>query len=264
MPAAILTALALAAPAQGATTIGSGLTARANLSIACGTPGEPTSICTTAQIELPDRPITAPTDGVIVRWRVRAATAGVVKLRVLRPAGSGKFTGAGTSAPITLSGVGSAGQDRSYFATTRLPVLQGDYIGLDRERRVGALYAQRSGNAFDVIQFDVPLADGESEGPDGSLEGAELLLNADLEADKDGDGFGDETQDNCPAFPNDQTSNPCPSDPVDPGDEFDDPGTSDDGEGRQFRKHKPKKRKRKKRRGRKSTADRFQSHRSTR
>lgn len=265
MAAALLAALAVAAPAQAATTIGSGLTARANLSIACGTPGEPSSICTTAQIELPDRPITAPTDGVVVRWRVRSASAGVVKLRILRPAGSGKFSGAGTSDQLTLSGVSGAGQDRSYFANTRLPVVQGDYIGLDRERRVGALYAQRSGNAFDLIQFDVPLPDGEAEGPDGSYEGAELLLNADVEADKDGDGFGDETQDNCPSIANDQSSNPCPSDRVDGGDpDLDDPGTTDDDEGRQFRKHKAKKRKRKKRRGTRRTADRFQSHRSTR
>lgn len=257
--------LAAAAPAQAATTIGSGLTSRANLSIACGTPGEAQSICTTAQLELPDRPITSPIDGVIVRWRVRSASAGSVALRVLRPAGSGKYAGAGTSQPMTLSSVSTAGSDRSYFASTRLTVLQGDYIGLDRERRTGALYAQRSGSAFDLIQFDVPLGDGETEGPDTSYEGAELLLNADVEPDKDGDGFGDETQDNCPTIANDQTDNPCPSDRVNTGNDEVDPGanTGDD-EGRQFRRHKAKKRKRKKRRGTKRTADRFQSHRSTR
>ena len=37
----------------------------------------------------------------------------------------------------------------------------------------------------------------------------ELLANADVEPDADGDGFGDETQDNCPTIPNDQTTNPC-------------------------------------------------------
>jgi hypothetical protein len=261
-----LVALVLAAPAQGATTIGSGLGQRANLSIACGTPGEADSFCTTAQIELPDRPVTAPIDGVIVRWRMRSASAGTASLRVLRPAGSGKFVGAGTSAPITLASVSSPGEDRSYFATTRLTVLQGDYIGLDRQRKTGAVYAQRSGNAFDVIQWDVPLADGESEGPDASYEGAELLLNADVEPDKDGDGFGDESQDNCPSIANDQTDNPCPSDPVGPGDgDGFDPGTGDgDDEGRQFRRHKAKKRKRKKRRGSRRAADSFQSHRATR
>ncbi|HEX8745342.1 MAG TPA: hypothetical protein VF712_19610 [Thermoleophilaceae bacterium] len=262
---AIASALALAPAAQGATTIGSGLGARANLSIACGTPGEPESVCTTAQTELPDRPVTAPVDGVIVRFRLRSASAGTVRLRVLRPSGNGKFTGAGTSAPLSVSSVSSPGEDRSYFASVRLPVLQGDYIGLDRERRTGAIYAQRSGSAFDLMQFDVALADGDSEGPDGSYEGAELLLNADVEADRDGDGFGDESQDNCPSIANDQTDNPCPSDPIGPGDgDAGDPGSTDDDEGRQFRRHKAKKRKRKKRRGRRTTADRFQSHRGTR
>ncbi|MDQ3936566.1 MAG: hypothetical protein M3340_18245, partial [Actinomycetota bacterium] len=196
---------------------------------------------------MPDRPVTSPIDGVIVRWRLRSASTGSVSLRVLRPAGSGRFTGAGTSQPLFLTSPGSPGADRTYLGTTRLPVVQGDYIGLDRERRVGAVYAQRSGSAFDVIQFDVPLPDGESEGPDDSHEGAELLLNADVEVDKDGDGFGDETQDNCPSIANDQTSNPCPSDPVGPGE---DPGAEDPGatgEGRQFRRHRSKKRARPKR-----------------
>jgi hypothetical protein len=259
--AAVFAALAIAAPAQGATTIGSGLDDRANLAIACGTPGEATSLCTSAQIALPDRPITAPFDGVIVRWRMRAANSGNASLRVLRPAGGGKFAGAGTSAPITLTAPGVAGQDRSYFATTRLPVVQGDYIGLDHERRTGAIYAQRGGTGFELVQYDLPLANGDAQGPDSSYKGAELLVNADVEVDKDGDGFGDETQDNCPSIPNDQTGNPCPSDPVGQGDPgTDDPGTSDD-EGRQFRRHRAKRHKRPKRHGRKTHADKFRSHR---
>jgi hypothetical protein len=197
-----------------------------------------------------------------VRWRVRAATAGQVRLRVLRPVGSGRFSGAGTSSPLTLFKPTAPGQDQIYSSATRLPVVQGDYIGLNRERRSGALYAQRSGSAFDTIQFDFPLPDGESEAPDSSQKGVELLLNADIEADKDGDGYGDETQDNCPSIANDQRENPCPSDPIRPGDPTtDDPGVDDDSEGRQFRKHRAKKRKRPKRRSRRSNAHTFRSHR---
>jgi hypothetical protein len=259
-PLTALLSLALVAPAGAATTIGSSLASRANLSIACGIPGEPRSVCTVAQTGLGDRPITAPTDGVIVRWRMRSASAGTARLRVLRPAGSGRFTGAGTSAPVTLSSAPAAGQDQSYFASTRLPVLQGDFIGLDRERRTGAVYAQRAGSAFNLIQFDIPLADGDSQGPDSSYSGAELLLNADIEPDKDGDGFGDQTQDNCPSVANDQTSNPCPSSAVGPGDDSSfDPGVTDN-QPRQFRKHKKKRRHRPKRHGAKRTADRFRSH----
>ena len=249
----------VAAPAQAATTIGSSLAARPNLVVGCGIPGEPTSTCTVAQIDLPDRPVTAPTDGVIVRWRLRAAAAGSVAFRVLRPEGNGRFSGAGTSTPITLVAPTRAGEDRVYSSNTRLPVQQGDYIGLDRERRAGAVYAQRSGSAFELIQFDLRLPDGDPEGPDTSHEGVELLLNADLEVDKDGDGFGDETQDNCPSIANDQRSNPCPSDPIGPGDpSTGDPGTED---GQQFRRHRSKKRGRPRRPGRRTQADRFRSHR---
>ena len=256
------TLLLWAIPAQAATTIGSGLTARANLSIACGTAGEPNSLCTVMQVELPDRPITAQTDGVIVRWRVRAATAGQVRLRVMRPVGNGRFEAAGTSQPATLFAPSSPGQDQVYSNPTRLSVNQGDYIGLNRERRSGALYSQRSGDAFDVFQFDVAVPDGDSEGADTNQKGVELLLNADVEPDKDGDGFGDETQDNCPSIANDQTDNPCPSDPIRTDDPTTgDPGADDGSEGRQFRKHRAKKRKRAKRRSRRSNAHRFQSHR---
>jgi hypothetical protein len=251
-------ALFAAAPAHGATTIGSSLASRANLTIACGVPGDALSICTVAQIQLGDRPVTAPTDGVVVRWRMRSASSGTARLRILRPAGDGKFEGAGTSAPVAMTSPGEAGTDRSYSGATRLPVLQGDYIGLDRERRAGAVYAQRSGSLFDVIQFDEPLPDGQREGPDTSFEGAELLVNADIEPDKDGDGYGDETQDNCPTIANDQTDNPCPSEVFDPGIADGDPGADD--RPREFRRHKAKKRKRKKRRGSKRTADRFQGH----
>lgn len=259
---AVVTLLLGASPASAATTIGSGLAQRPNLSIGCGVPGEPNSLCTVAQTELPDRPVTAPTDGVIVRWRVRAATAGEVRLRVLRPVGNGRFSGAGTSAPTTLFKPSGPGQDQVYVSSTRLPVVQGDFIALNRERRSGAVYAQRSGDVFDTIQFDLPLPDGESEAPDTSQKGVELLLNADVEPDKDGDGYGDETQDNCPSVANDQTDNPCPSDPIRPDDPTtDDPGVDDDNEGRQFRKHRAKKRKRKKRRNRSTNAHTFRSHR---
>jgi hypothetical protein len=200
-----------AAPAAGAaTTIGSSLAQRANLFISCGTPGEPLSRCTTAQSELPNRETAVASDGVIVRWRIRSASGGVVRLRVLRPAGASGFTGAGTSQPETLRASRVAGRDATYTFSTRLPVRAGDIIGVDRERRAGALFHASSGAAT-LLSFQPPLADLESRVQDRISNGAELLVNADIEPDADRDGFGDETQDNCPTIANpDQSTNPCP------------------------------------------------------
>ena len=136
---------------------------------------------------------------------------------------------------------------------------QGDFIGLDRQRRVGAIYHGRAGSsAYGLLRFDSPLPNGQSRGPDSEGSGNELLLNADVEPDQDADGFGDDTQDNCPSIPNDQRTNPCPSTAVNNGSGGDD-GTSDDTP-RTFRRHKHKRHHRPKRHGKHTSGDHFQHH----
>src|SRR4051795_11395341 len=72
--------LLAAAPAQASTTVGSSLRQRANLYVRCAT------TCTDVQTARPgDTGLRIPADGVITRWRVRAATLGAVRLRILRP-----------------------------------------------------------------------------------------------------------------------------------------------------------------------------------
>jgi hypothetical protein len=53
-----------------------------------------------------------------------------------------------------------------------------------------------------------PLGNGETRAPANNSD-TELLLNADIEPDADTDGFGDETQDQCPT--NSSTHGPCPT-----------------------------------------------------
>src|SRR5947209_11278253 len=103
--AAVLAALA-ATPAGAATRIGSSLTQRANLFLSCGSAGQPLSQCTVAQTQLGGVELVVPSHGVIVRWRVRSAGTGSVRLRVLQPAGGGGFTAVESSAPETMSGPG--------------------------------------------------------------------------------------------------------------------------------------------------------------
>ena len=82
--------------------------------------------CTYAQTELPGAVVTSPSDGTIVRWRIKAAAGpGGFKLRVLHPAGFDAETGAGTSAegkPVSFG---------TQVFTTDLPIHAGDLIGID-------------------------------------------------------------------------------------------------------------------------------------
>ncbi|MEA2375535.1 MAG: hypothetical protein QOD53_1998, partial [Thermoleophilaceae bacterium] len=112
--------------------------------------------------------------------------------------------------------------------------------------------------AYGLIRFDLPLPNGEARGPDSESHGNELLLNADVEPDQDADGFGDDSQDNCPSIPNDQRTNPCPSTAVNNG-SGDDGGTSDETP-RKFRRHKHKRHHRPKRRGKHTSGDHFRHH----
>jgi hypothetical protein len=141
---------------------------------------------------------TAPRDGVIVSWSVRAAAgAGQVgQLNTLSQAGNPgavTYTIQGRSDVQTLTG-GAL----NTFAT-RLPIRAGQRIG----------YFIPSGNTqgctYDGVQNPNEVAAGPTTGAPGGtfndLDGSSqkfLNLSASLEGDADGDGFGDETQDKCP------------------------------------------------------------------
>ena len=76
-----------------------------------------------------------------------------------------------------------------------LPIKQGQHLALDPSATVNAVYAS-SGSKF-TYSFEPPLVEGQ--GARGSSDVTEeLLVQATIEPDADGDGFGDETQDQCP------------------------------------------------------------------
>jgi hypothetical protein len=188
--AAALTGLLTPGSASGAVTIGSDL----------GSPptGVVSGTSTWVQRSLPGQQVTAPTDGVIVRWRLRlggVTDAQAVKLRVVRGAGAAS-TGSGSSAPESIP----AGQG-TYVFETRLPVSAGDYIGIDVTDAATVL---RTPPGAQMDRFFPLLGDGETRAPGAQFDN-ELTINADLEPDCDSDGLGDETQDpnvfpggNCP------------------------------------------------------------------
>jgi hypothetical protein len=227
---------ATAGPASAAVTVGSSLDVRANLVATCRS----SAGCTATAEALGGRPIAIGEDGVIVRWRVRSASRATATLRVLRPGPDGTLVSVRAGPRRRLTQRPRAGHDARYVFAARIPVERGDLLAVDLGHGPAAVFHLRGGPAYAVLSFEPALAGADPRGPSSRLDGAELLLNADIEPDADGDGFGDETQDNCPSIPNDQTSNPCPSTAVPPpATDGASPSGTAPSRTTHFRRHKP-------------------------
>lgn len=192
-----LLALAGAGQAQAATTIGNDLVATPNTPLNCS--GQP---CTFVQRALPGRQLTSPIDGVIVRWRIKIAAGSVaqpVNLRVVRGTGAAS-TGAGMSSAASLPATAGI-----HTFETRLPIKSGDFVGIDGGSSNLNAFSGAGGASMD--SWGPRLGEGETRAGAASPS-FQLLMNADVEPDADNDGFGDETQDQCPTNPS--TQGPCP------------------------------------------------------
>ena len=200
-----LALLGFGGQAEGADTIGSDLSAVADESFSCW---EETS-CTVLDLSVQSDAI-APYDGVLVRWRVKSNGAGSspVALQVVSWPDS-SISAVASSQPKELA-------DGVNTFPTRLPIATGDHIAVecceDPGERIfsngvlGQAFGSQQGSAL------VPGAPPVEAGVILML--GEVLLNADIEADEDGDGYGDETQDGCPSDAS--TQGACPPPPPAP------------------------------------------------
>jgi hypothetical protein len=193
--------------ASGAVTVGSNLASVPNNSICAPVSATPLS-CTTALAFLPPANreaggYKAGVNGVIVSWSVRTGPSTVdhtVRLRVIRGT-----TGAGTGELETLPKTAGV-----YAYPARLPIGVEDLIGIDTLNVLQGfpvpIIRTSAGPTLDY--WNALLADGETREPTTNEFAAELLMNATIEPDADGDGFGDETQDQCPSSAD--TQGTCP------------------------------------------------------
>ncbi|TML03394.1 MAG: DUF11 domain-containing protein [Actinobacteria bacterium] len=191
--ATVLAALGPAAAAHAAATVGSDLSKAATQTL-CATP------CTAFTVDnATNAPSTvAPFDGVVVHWSVKSGSAASgLALRALRPAGTNSYTGAATSEQQSMSQAGT-----TTFAS-HMAVKAGDILGLDDRTAGGAKIAATSTTTA-VFVFGAPI--GSFTATPSKQANRELLMNADIEHDADGDGYGDETQDLCPDDPTRHTA----------------------------------------------------------
>lgn len=153
---------------------------------------------------------TAPAAGVITAWSFQSSSAGgsgPVRLKIVRRAGGDNFTTVGHSSFETIPD-----EDALHVFAARIPMQTGDLIGLHAQP-ASVFYCARPALGFDIHQgaFGVDQEVGTTEAFTLATD-VQIGVAAQLEADADGDGFGDETQDACPTDAALQT--PCPD--VDP------------------------------------------------
>jgi hypothetical protein len=173
--AAVLLVL-LGGEAKAATvTVGSPLTA--------GFGGQysssPSGTWVNSAIAEPGSSVASPVSGTIVRWRMLGNySGGPFRLRVLRPDGTGKFTGAGTSQPFNPIPLMQKGALQTF--DTSLPINAGDLIGLDVTTGTQIPVAGVTGSH--VINWFPALPDGSSLAPPYNFDNVELGFNADVES----------------------------------------------------------------------------------
>jgi hypothetical protein len=199
---------ALASTASGATTFGATLT---------GTPTLEATNCKVVTLNVPvsctllisrlDDPadrastgLTSPTAGVIVRWRVVAGASTATSLtftpRVIEL--TNLFTALRSGTPHSIPASGG-----TFEFPDRLPIPKDGWFAFDSVANgpvgAGPIVAATSTQPAAFIQKAPAVPDGGtfSVGISIGTPMNKLLVNADVEPDVDGDGFGDETQDLC-------------------------------------------------------------------
>lgn len=177
------------------------------------------SSCTIVSFIVPTNPngdpssAGAPMDGVITKFRIRAVGDGAPAQVTFRLANislpdpnnpdSAVASSAGTGPTVTVPQ--STGDPvPTTEVPARLPVKAGQHLAIDASSNIEATY-DASGSKFSYV-FAPPLVDGQSARGSNTVVG-ELLVSAVIEPDVDHDGFGDETQDQCPSQPT--TQGPC-------------------------------------------------------
>jgi hypothetical protein len=195
--------LLLPAASQAATTFGS-LLKNEPTENTCGMLGNCTIVSFIHSTEPNGDPTSAgaPVDGVITKFRYLAfadtdpgqITFGVADI-TLQDEDNGLATAAASGPTVTV-------QPSEAFETPiaeiggRVPVKKGQHLSVDISPSIGIIY-NSNGDKRSYV-FAPPLVPGA--GQRGSTEPAnELQVQASIEPDADNDGFGDETQDQCPS-----------------------------------------------------------------
>ncbi len=147
--------------------------------------------------------ISAPYDGVVVTFRARFGATPEpkeVRFRVLEQLLGQHVRGISSTPAFTPEGV-----EKEIAVPARVPIAKDQFIGIDHPHGVSLrMYFQSETNTWVMPS---PPQDGQTATAEPGVSGLGLL-NATIEPDADHDGYGDETQDGCPASAASHTT--CP------------------------------------------------------
>jgi hypothetical protein len=198
-------ACVVAASALGPAVLGAA-TANAAVVIGQTAPGA-TNLCGSGNLaqstEAGPPSYVVPSPGVITAWQHKAApSGGDLRLLVWKGPAVSPLTLAGRSAVETFAG----GLLQSF--PTRVPVSAGDVLGIRVHSTDGACtFFTGAGDAVIGRGGAPDIAPGESMMTTSTLPNQRVNVSATVEPDADGDGYGDESQDNC-----DTVANPVQAD----------------------------------------------------
>lgn len=166
-----------------------------------------TYACLRVQESIGGASTAAPFAGVVVRWRLLSAPGGAYRIRVLSPSGGPNHRITASSPSESVAVPGSIAKITTF--QTRLPIPAGGYVGLVPPTFTPQPYREPTPGSTYVQVNDGP------EGTETNLSSfsgltREVLYNADIEPDADGDGFGDLTQDACSTDGSTQAGCPAP------------------------------------------------------
>ena len=122
----------------------------------------------------------------------------------MAPGGDSAIATSGGTGPTVQIPADNGGDAPITQVGARLPVAAGQFLAVDGSENLEALHVS-DGNKWTYL-YGPPLVDGQG-GRDSNDVTEELLAQADIEPDADHDGFGDETQDQCPTQAS--TQGPC-------------------------------------------------------
>jgi hypothetical protein len=148
-------------------------------------------------------PLAAPSGGVVTAWKVNSAYPTPVPeaMGVFRPIEAGKFELVGESDEATVN------SGTNVFAT-RLPIQAGDRLGLLPVEEESPLYCATSDSGDHTWSRPGSVGIGAPHVFAAGIK-VRVPLVSTIEPDRDGDGYGDETQDKCPQSAAYQ--GPCPT-----------------------------------------------------
>jgi hypothetical protein len=156
----------------------------------------------------------ASSPGVIVRWRVLNGSSGAYRIHVLtdNPGGSGGAFHAYHVLSTSETGNVTAPTDSAFSKIssfpTRMPIPAGAYVGLAVPGSTVPGFQSSVGGQVTYSRTEAPFPG--STGVVGESHNGEILYDADIEPDIDGDGYGDVSQDSCPTSASIHEG-PCPA-----------------------------------------------------